>query len=167
MSRAATPVIALGPVERPLLRRAEELVDADRVRIEEPAIEPVGARELARDGEREDHVGAGPRREMQIGARLAMPVRRGSTTTSCAPSRCACVTSGGKCVLLTAGFAPHTTTSRACSTSRGSAESIPSNISSHALPCVAAQIVSSTTVAPSIPNSRVGSTVCSAGAEEL
>ena len=81
------------------------------------------ARELARDRQREHDIGAGPRREMEVGA-LAIAVRRGSTTTSCAPPRCAFVTSGGKCVLLTAGFAPHTTTSRACTTSSGSAESI-------------------------------------------
>ena len=50
--------------------------------------------------------------------------------------------------MLTVGFAPHTTTRSACTTSFGSADAMSPNTLSHAAPIVCAQMVWSTTVAP-------------------
>ena len=146
-----------GARERPLVRGGKERVDtfgvlargtrgrAGRRRASSRARSPARARRQCR-------VAA------SRGGRRASPSRCDADRRprAGAPACCACRTNGGKCVLLTAGFEPHTTTSRACTTSSGSAESMAPNISSHALPKVAAQIVSSTSDAPRSRNRRAG-----------
>ena len=87
-------------------------------------------------------------------ARRAMAVARGSITMTRAPLlRFAVLISGGRCVLDTDGFAPHTTTASLCATSVGSPSSMSPTIARIAAPEVAAQMVCGTEEAPSRSNS--------------
>ena len=143
------------------------LVRASRVRLDErPVDEIVSARCRTIPSTSATSV---PGRSARCrSARRAIAVRRGSTTTSRAPSARARCTSGGKWMFEIAGFAPQTMTSRLCTTSCGSADSIDPNVDCHAAPAVAAQIVWRTRAAPSSSNRRhVSPSAASSPADEV
>ena len=124
--------------------------------------------ELTRDRQREHDVGAGPRREVQVGALRHRGAPRVDDHEVRARARCACVTSGGKCVLLTAGFAPQTTTSRGVhDVERVGRE----HVAEHLVPRLAegrrADRVVDSRCAEAPRTAASAATVCSAGADEL